>query len=68
MHIYVVTLDSLLPFAAFAQQKKLADTLSVRFLHAALSILHLQRRSAVRALRRSFRIAAIRTFYSILTA
>jgi hypothetical protein len=29
---------SLLPFAAFAQQKKLADALSVRFIRAALSI------------------------------
>jgi hypothetical protein len=37
---------SLQPFAAFAQQKKRADALSVRFLRAALSILHLQRRSA----------------------
>jgi hypothetical protein len=29
---------SSLPFAAFAQPKKLADALSVRFLRAALSI------------------------------
>ncbi|MFT5651920.1 MAG: hypothetical protein ACI9TZ_003417, partial [Yoonia sp.] len=30
------------PFAAFAQQKTLADTLSVRFLRAGYSISHLQ--------------------------
>ena len=34
-----------LPFAAFARQKNLADTLGVRFLRAALSISHLQRKS-----------------------
>ena len=37
---------SFLPFAAFAQQKKRADALSVRFLRAALSISRLQRRAA----------------------
>jgi hypothetical protein len=41
-------LGSLPPFAAFAQQKKRADALSVRFLRAALSISHLQRMSAIR--------------------
>jgi hypothetical protein len=41
-------IGSLPTFAALAQKKKLADTLSVRFLRAALSISHLQRRSAIR--------------------
>ena len=41
-------MGSLLPFAAFAQQKKRADALSVRFLRAALSISHLQRKSGSR--------------------
>jgi hypothetical protein len=39
---------SLLLFTAFAQPKKLADALSVRFLRAALSISHLQRTAALR--------------------
>ena len=47
----LVSLGSLPPFAAFAQQKNLADTLSVRFLRAALSISHLQRTAALRPFR-----------------
>mgnify|MGYP007055201571 CR=1 FL=1 len=43
-----VTSGSLPPFAAFAQQKKRADALSVRFLRAALSISRLQRSAAFR--------------------
>lgn len=42
------SLGSLPPFAASAQQKKRADALKGRFLHAALSISHLQRRAAFR--------------------
>jgi hypothetical protein len=42
-------LGSLPPFAAFAQQKKRADALSVRFLRAALWTSHLQRMSAIRS-------------------
>jgi hypothetical protein len=43
-----VEVGSLPPFAAFAQQKKRADALSVRFLRTALSISRLQRRAAFR--------------------
>jgi hypothetical protein len=48
VHAASVNKGSLPPFAAFAQQKKRADALSVRFLRAALSISRLQRRAAFR--------------------
>ena len=39
------------PLAAFARQKKLFDALSVRFLHATLSVSHLQRWAGFRQAR-----------------
>jgi hypothetical protein len=56
-----------MPFAALARQKNLADTLSVRFIRAALSILHLQRRAAYRHSRRYVFGAAIGPLASPIT-
>ena len=46
-----------MPFAAFAQRKKRADALSVRFLRAVHWISHLQRMSPIRPFHRSSNLA-----------